>query len=406
MQRLLALAYLGMALSAPQPARAAELPAMADWATVEQAARGQTVYWHAWGGEARTNDYIAWVGSQVKSRFSVDLVQVKLADTAEAVSRVLAEKVAGTLAGGAVDLIWINGENFAAMKREGLLGTQPWTQILPNFVLTDPAANPAVLADFTIPTDGLEAPWGKAQLVFYADSAELPAPPASMPALLDWARANPGRFTYPLPPDFLGSTFLKQALIDLSTDTAPLYQPVQEGDFDRVTAPLWSFLDALHPHLWRQARAFPKNSADLRRLLSDREIAIGFAFNPAEPSAAIANGELPATVRSYVLDKGTVGNMHFVTIPYNASNRAGALVIANFLLSPEAQARKQDPAIWGDFTVLATAKLPAQDRARFEAIDLGPATLSPAQLGAPIPEPHPSWMERIEREWLRRYGVS
>lgn len=405
MQRLLALAWLGLALSAAQPVRAAE-PITTDWSVVEQGARGQTVYWHAWGGEPRINDYIAWVGSQVQSRFGVRLVQVKLADTAEAVSRVLAEKAAGTLSSGAVDLIWINGENFAAMKREGLLGTEAWTQTLPHFALTDPAANPAVLADFTIPTDGLEAPWGKAQLVFYADSAELPAPPTSMLALLDWAKSNPGRFTYPLPPDFLGSTFLKQALIDLSTDTAPLYQPVHDADFDTVTAPLWSFLDGLHPHLWRQSRAFPKNSADLRRLLADREIAIGFAFNPAEPSAAIANGELPDTVRSYVLDKGTVGNMHFVTIPFNASNRAGALVIANFLLSPEAQARKQDPAIWGDFTVLATNKLPAADRARFDAIDLGPATLSPAELGAPIPEPHPSWMERIEREWLRRYGAS
>lgn len=378
----------------------------ADWRKVEAAARGQTIYWHAWGGEPRINDYIAWVGQQTKARFGVSIIHVKLADTAEAVSRVLAEKAAGTLAGGAVDLIWINGENFAAMKREGLLGTDSWADTLPNFPLTDPDNNPAVAADFTIPTDGLEAPWGKAQLVFYTDGAEVRDPPKSMAGLLAWAKANPGRFAYPLPPDFLGSTFLKQALLDLSQDSAPLYSPVEAADFEAVTAPLWHFLEELHPALWRQGRAFPKNSADLRRLLADREISIGFAFNPAEPSAAIANGELPDTVRSYVLSKGTVGNMHFVTIPFNATNRAGALVVANFLLSPEAQAHKQDPQIWGDFTVLAHAKLSGEDRARFDAIDLGPATLSPAELGAPIPEPHPSWMVRIEKEWVRRYGAS
>jgi ABC-type uncharacterized transport system YnjBCD substrate-binding protein len=32
-------------------------------------------------------------------------------------------------------------------------------------------------------------------------------------------------------------------------------------------------------------------------------------------------------------------------------------VTANFLLSPEAQARKQDPKVWGDPTVLAMERL-------------------------------------------------
>lgn len=42
------------------------------------------------------------------------LEQVKLASTADAVARVVVEKAIGTDPGGAVDLIRINGENFAA----------------------------------------------------------------------------------------------------------------------------------------------------------------------------------------------------------------------------------------------------------------------------------------------------
>ena len=49
---------------------------------------------------------------------------------------------------------------------------------------------------------------------------------------------------------------------------------------------------------------------------------------------------------------GTIGNTHFVAIPYNSSAKEGAQVVANFLLSPEAQARKLDPTVWGDPTVL------------------------------------------------------
>jgi len=141
------------------------------------------------------------------------------------------------------------------------------------------------------------------------------------------------------------------------------------------------------------------------QLMADGELDIIFAFNPAEASNAIAQNKLPNTVRSFTFSGGTLGNTHFVAIPYNASAKAGALVTANFLLSPEAQVRKQDPSVWGDPTVLNTAKLSEAERKAFEALDLGIATLRPSELGPMLPEPHPSWMTAIEKEWTRRYGA-
>ena len=139
-------------------------------------------------------------------------------------------------------------------------------------------------------------------------------------------------------------------------------------------------------------------------MLDDGEIDIAFNFNPAEASAAIANGQLPDTVRTYVFDGGTIGNTHFLAIPFNAAAREGAMVFANFLLSPEAQLRKEDPELWGDPTVLAVDRLPAPWRERFAALDRGPATLTAAQRGTPLLEPHASWMDALEAEWLDRYG--
>ena len=179
-----------------------------------------------------------------------------------------------------------------------------------------------------------------------------------------------------------------------------------EQKFAQLTAPLFAKLDALHPNLWRGGRTFPKNKEALRQLLADNEIDIAFAFSPAEASNAIANGELPDTVRSFVFSKGTLGNTHFLTIPYNAAAKEGALLLANFLASPEAQLRKQDPKIWGDPTVLAMDKLASADREAFAGLDLGIATLKPAELGPTLNEPHASWMIRIEEEWTRRYGVA
>ena len=92
------------------------LPDPRNWPSILDKAKGQTVYWYAWGGSQPLNGYIAWAGEAMRSRYGVNVVEVKLADTAEAVTRVIAEKTAGRDEGGAVDLVWINGPNFASMK--------------------------------------------------------------------------------------------------------------------------------------------------------------------------------------------------------------------------------------------------------------------------------------------------
>ena len=374
------------------------------WPEIVAAAKGQTVYWNAWGGDERINAYIGWVGDQVREEYGITLKQVKLADTADAVSRVLAERAAGKKEGGSVDLIWINGENFAAMKAQNLL-YGPFTRALPNFRLVDFTNKPSTLVDFTVPTDGLEAPWGMAKLNFIYDSARVTETPGSIPELLDWAEANPGRFTYPAPPDFLGSTFLKQVLIELTPDAAVLQKPVaSDAQLEQVARPLWEYLDALHPQLWRGGQTFPASGPAQRQLLDDGEVDITLSFYPSEASSAIANNLLPESARTFVLDKGTIGNTHFVAIPFNANAAEGAMVVANFLMSPKAQAVKQNPEAWGDDTVLAMAKLTPGQRHLFATLPRGVATLPPEDLGPTLLEPHPSWMTRIEAEWQKRYA--
>ncbi|MDT8894546.1 ABC transporter substrate-binding protein [Halomonas sp. I1] len=400
---VLALA-LATASIAPIPSLAAdaESPLDAPWPAVERQAEGQTVYWSAWGGDPAINRYIGWVADRMDERHDLDVVHVKVDDIATTISRVVAEQAAGNDDQGAVDLMWINGENFAAMKERGLL-FGPFARRLPNFSLTAPDDNPEMLTDFTLPTEGYESPWGKAQLTFYYDAERLETPPRNMSELLSWAREHPGRFTYPLVPDFLGSTFLKQALLARVEEPEMLADPASRHDVETVTAPLWEYLDALHPHLWRQGRHFPSSGPELKRLMGDGELSLAFTFNPAEPAAAVTAHQLPPNTRSYVLEGGTLGNVHFVAIPFNARHKAGAMVLANFLLSPEAQARKQDIDVWGDPTVLDMRRLDTTEREAFEG-DRHPASPPPEALQHVLPEPHPSWVEALEAEWQVRYG--
>ena len=395
--------FLGYALALALPVAAYADPIPQNWDAVLDEARGQTVYWNAWGGSTTTNDFIAWVGERVSDEYGVTLEHVKLTDTADAVSRVVAEKQSGHDEDGAIDMIWINGANFSAMKEAGLL-FGPFAEELPNWQFVD-VDGKTVQTDFTVPVEGYESPWAMAQVVFMYDTADMD-PVADMDALLDLAIENPGRFTYPQPPDFLGTTFLKQALIDLSSDPSLLSEPVSDETYVQLTAPLWNWLDELTPHLWRKGRAYPATGPAQLQLIADGEVDMAISFSPGEASAAIENGQLPDTVRTFVLEKGTIGNASFVAIPYNSGSKAGAMVVADFLMSPEAQLHAQDPKILGYGTVLDMDALHDEQASAFADLDLGIATLSPAELGTVQDEPHPSWMTRISADWQERFGVA
>jgi putative thiamine transport system substrate-binding protein len=370
------------------------------WAGIEARARGQKVFFNAWGGSDRTNAYIQWAAGEVSSRYGVQVEHVKLTDTAEAVKRVRSEKAAGKTSGGSADVMWINGENFLTMKREGLL-FGPFAESLPNYAYVDTVGKPTTRVDFSEPVEGLEAPWGMAQFTLYADRKRVPAPPRSMAALAEFARANPGRLSYPRPPAFVGTTFLKQALVELNADRTALYKPVTPQALATATAPLWAYLDALHPHLWRSGKQFPANPAAIRQMVADGELLIALTFNPNEAANEIAAKRQADTVYAWQMAGGAIGNTHFLAIPFNASAKEGAQVMVNFMMSPLAQARKADIAVWGDPTVLAMDKLPAAERERFGN---KPAPGQVEQTATVILEPHGSWVDPLEREWLRRYG--
>ncbi|MEJ2763733.1 ABC transporter substrate-binding protein [Photobacterium sp. MCCC 1A19761] len=362
------------------------------WQQTVDKARGQTVYFNAWGGSQEINNYLRWADRQLQHQYGVSLKHVKVADIAETAQRLLAEKTAGKNQNGSVDLVWINGENFRSMKENNLL-YGPFTQSLPNWSLVDKSL--PVNEDFTEPTNGLEAPWGVGQLVFIHDKLTLNNPPQNFAELLSLAKAYPGKVSYPQPPEFHGSSFLKAALLELTADKAALYQPIdpktEHDKFDRITAPLWQYLDQLHPVAWQQGKQFPSGTSEMIQLLDDRQLLLAVTFNPNAANAAIANGNLAETAQTYAFQQGALSNIHFLAIPWNASAKEGALVAINFLMSPQAQLRKADAKIWGDPSVLKPDSLATGGSQGFS-------------LFKSISEPHPSWLTALELEWQKRYG--
>ncbi|PNQ54350.1 ABC transporter substrate-binding protein [Vibrio agarivorans] len=359
----------------------------ADWSNIEKQANGQHVYFHAWGGSPDVNRYLNWVSQTVKSRYNITLHHVKVSDIAETTARLFAEKIANKNHNGSVDIVWVNGENFKSMKESQLL-QGPFVESLPNWQYVDKSL--PVTMDFSEPTDGLEAPWGIGQLVFIHDQATLSNPPNSYSEMLNYAKAFPNRLTYPKPPEFHGTSFLKSLLIELTHNDPALQKPVNEEIFGKVTKPLWLYLDEFHKVAWRGGKQFPSGAAETIQLLDDGQIDLAITFNPNAVFSAQSSGKLAETTRAFAMSHGALSNIHYLAIPWNANASAGAKVVINFLLSPEAQSRKGNTSIWGDPAILEKKYLTgtAKDIPHFDSIN----------------EPHPSWQSALEQEWLKRYG--
>ncbi|MEL0619644.1 ABC transporter substrate-binding protein [Psychrobacter proteolyticus] len=405
---------IGISASTASPTTANINQDLSPWQQIEAQGSNQDVYFYAWGGDPQINAYLQWVADQVDDKYNINLVHVKLSDTSEAVSQVLAEKSAHNDDQGSVDLVWINGANFATMSENSLLLKQ-WANKLPNFALTDPDNNPTVNFDFGVPTNGMEAPWGQASLTFYYDSLSTSKPPTTLTKLTAWTAQNPGRFSYPKPPDFLGMSFLKYVLVMLherqdaqtgKNTSAQLNLPATEENTALVLDPLWAFLDDFHPTLWRNGEQFVQTGAQMRRLVDDTELSLAFTFSAPEVPAAVQRYDLPQSIRSYAMSDGSLSNTHFVAIPYNASHPQAAQLVANFLMSPEAQAKKQTPSVWGDKSVLVQSTLSPAQQALFKTKQPHPSALPFDSVKRTVSEPHPSWVEAIQQGWQARYGVS
>ncbi len=385
------------ACAAPQNAPAE--PDERAWKNIASAAQGQDVALWMFGGDPAGNSYVDDQLIPAAKDAGVNLRRVPVADTKDAINRVLTEVQAGSQDGD-VDLVWVNGDNFATVQQAQ--GWQcGWVEELPNAQFLDPA-DPLLTSDFGVDVKGCEAPWHKAQFTFVYDSARVDDPPSSMLGLLDWAQQHPGRFTYPAPPDFTGSVFVRQALYAVSGGYEQVPLSFEESAYDTLTPALFERMETLEPSLWREGETYPRDAAALDALYADGQVDFTMTYGPATLTDLVADGTYPDSTEVLTFDEGTVGNASFLAIPATSGSSEGAMVVANLALSPEQQASKADPAVWGQFTVLDLPRLSDADRAAFSDLPDSPVVPPYEVLSDNAnPELAADWVPALDEGWRR-----
>lgn len=368
------------------------------WQQVLAAAKGQTVNWYLWGGDPLINQYVSGYMNILAQPYGITVKEVQVGDTVDAVNKVLGEKSAGKDKNGSVDLIWINGENFTTMKQANALFCG-WVNSLPNSAFVD-YTKPEVSTDFGIPIDNCEAPWTLAQFTMIYDSAQVTTPPTDAASLVTWIKANPGKFTYPAPPDFTGSVFLRQMLSYTNGGYQNLLGAFNQSTYDSVTPPLWQLLNDLKPSLWRQGSTYPQSIDALDQLYSTGEVSWDMTYGPTETVPFVEKGTWPDTTREMVFQpSGMVGDISYVAIPYNSPHQAAAQVVANLLLSVQAQYDAISAGSLG-YPAIDLTRLPADQQAKFAAYPVPPEVLPLADLVKNSnPELNAQWATTLENDW-------
>lgn len=369
----------------------------ADFATMLAQAKGTTVTFYGWGGDDLQNKWIdTVVAPDLKTKYGITLKRVPM-DIDQILSKLSDEKQANKTE-GSIDIIWINGENFYSAKENGFL-YGPFTDKLPNYQKYIDQNALEMKNDFGFPIEGYEAPFSKAQLVMINDGAVTPETPKNTAELLAYAQKYPGKVTYPAPPDFTGSAFVRNIICDIVGYEKLSMMKADKESVRQTIMPALVYMRELNKYLWNQGKTFPATSAQVDNMFADGELVMNMSYSPYSVANSIAKGTYQKSARSFQFDKGTIGNTNYFAIAQNGPNKQGALVVINEILSAEMQASKLKNL--KALPVVDYNKLSDGEKMLFNDVDLGTGTISQNELLARrIPEIPANLVPIIEQIWL------
>jgi len=368
-----------------------KLAASSSWDEILAEARGSELNFIMWQGDPLINAYIAeYIKPKLKELYGIEM-NVLSGQGNMVVNAIMAEMEAGRET-SEIDMMWINGETFYQLRQiDGLYG--PFTADLPNAILID-WDNPFISFDFQQPVDGYECPWGNVQLALICDTLRTPVIPENLTELQNYLRQNPGKFT--IGTDFTGMTFLKGLMCALAGNRRALDGPFTIEKYRSLSEPMWKWLKENKSYFWKQGKTFPSSVSQMHALFSSGELHFTMSNNDSEVQNKILQGTLPPASRAWVPVEGSIRNSHYLGIAARSPHIAAAKVAVNFMISPEAQLKKMDPAVWGDGTVLSIAKLDTSWQQAFSKHCISENGLNHSEIEAfAIMEPDPQYMIRL-----------
>ena len=258
-----------------------------------------------------------------------------------------------------VDLI--DGGFVTTLGAAGLL-YHPNAGLLPNIK----NVNRAVL------TAGLGGiPYRGSSVLLAYNSKNVTTPPATLDDLLTWIKSHPGKFTYNAPSGGGSGYSFVQTVIDKYLTTADRTTLVQTAapSLESKWAQGLETLRQLNKYTYGQNGTYPANNAETLTDLATGLVDVGTVWSDQFASALKA-GTMPANIKvAQISNPSLTGGASYLGIPNSSTNKVGARLLANWVLSPAAQNLIVSGTLNG-FPVIPLSMLDPQATAAFAGVDI------------------------------------
>ncbi len=287
----------------------------------------------------------------------------------------------GTKVNFSFDLHGTNDQqNFAKLAAATQQGKDPGVDLIASF--TDKASSAGLLADIAPKVTNLAnvdpkvvAAGGKGAIPYRASSVllaynpdKVSAPPGTLDALLAWIKANPGRFTYNSPKSGGSGQAFVVTVIDSKVPAADRetmsssYKKELEKDWD----PGWEILRGLNPFVYQKG-VYPNGNNQVLQLLSSGQIDVAPVWSDQFISGQAA-GTIPKTYKvQQIKNPSFTGGAAYVGVTKASKNQDLAAKLANFMLTPEEQAKIADKI--AGYPAISMSKMSPVIQAKFQAAD-------------------------------------
>lgn len=359
---IVSIAFVGCS-SKPKDSESVDI-SKSSYEEILESAKGSSVSFYGYGGNEVMNKWFdKYVIPEMKEKYDINVKRVGM-DIDDILNQLTSEKQADKK-GGIIDVVWINGENFKTAKDNDLL-MGPFVDKLPNYNNYVDTNSKEITTDFGTPVDNMEAPWGKAQFCLVKDGEKVPQVIKDTDTLKKFITDNPGKFTYAAMPDFEASAFVRNVIYDIVGYENVADLPEDEAKVKEVIKPAMDYLNEIKPYLWNKGETYPSTTPQLDNMYSDNEVYFTMTYAPNVIKGRIDTEEFNKNTTVVEFEKGNISNTHFLSIPGNSQNKAGAMVLIDFLMSIDAQGAKTDTANWGDISVLDMDKVPEDQKSKFK----------------------------------------
>lgn len=327
------------------------------WDLVLKSVRGTQVDLLLWGQDPAAEEWLETsVKRHLQERYEVTL-KIQQVDSQEYFKE-LRESKKALVDIGSSDLLWLSPSSFAQLKGEGLLYGPFGDKVLNARTYLDPKSLDTLYMDGT-PIKGYALPFNQQQLTFYYNEDMTYEPPTDLAGLKRYLEGASGTFTYPMPEDPIGRAFIHSVILTYTPAKAFVEKQLTDAELKVLVKPGLEYLKAIAPNLYQGGVTYPKDAQAMQDLFAESKLFMVMSDDYRHANELTGDAIYPGGTRPIIFGEVSVGAKDYLSIPYLADNKSGAMVVMHALLDLEMQTQKLSSKTYQGLPVYDSAMVTA-----------------------------------------------